>query len=252
MPRRIRPSGATTWATATPGDPPVGATTNCEEYTADPANVALTGQGDLRITPTLVDGVWRSARIETRRSDFAPPPGGSLKIEARMQLPAGGKGYWPAFWALGSTFRTHQQVWPRTGELDVMENINNSSSIHGTCTADQLVRGGKCDEPHGLSAVHHLPGSAGSAGPHTYTIIWNTAPQELIWQVDGHTYATATPASVGQQVWQATLGHGYFLILNLAIGGTWPGSPNAATKPGASMLVDWVRVSSLTAVNKPI
>jgi hypothetical protein len=222
-----------------------------QDYTDDPANIALTGRGGLRITPTLQDGVWRSARIETRRSDFAPPPGGSLKIEARIQLPAGGKGYWPAFWALGSTFRTHQQVWPRTGELDVMENINDSSAIHGTFHCDRLL-GGACREPHGLSAVDRLPNAAGSAGTHTYAIIWNTAPEELLWQVDGHTYAAATPASVGRQVWQATLGHGYFLILNLAIGGTWPGSPNAATKPGASMLVDWVKVSAAAPAAKKV
>jgi hypothetical protein len=234
-----------------PGGPTGWGNHELEEYTADPANVSLTGHGGLRITPTLEAGVWRSARIETRRSDFAPPPGGSLKIEARIQLPAGGKGYWPAFWALGSTFRSHEQVWPRTGELDVMENINNSSSIHGTLHCDQLT-GGECDEPHGLSAVHPLPQQAGSAATHTYTLIWNTAPQELIWQVDGHTYATASPADVGEKVWQATLGHGYFLILNLAIGGTWPGYPNAATKPGASMLVDWVTVSSLGGAHPQI
>jgi beta-glucanase (GH16 family) len=229
-----------------PGGPSGWGNHELEQYTDDPANVSLTGQGGLRITPTSDNGVWHSARIETRRSDFAPPPGGSLKIEARIALPAGGKGYWPAFWALGSTFRTHQQVWPRTGELDVMENINSSPSIHGTLHCGQLT-GGECDEPHGLSAVHPLPDPAGT---HTYTLIWNTAPQELIWQVDGHTYATATPADVGEKVWQATLGHGYFLILNLAIGGTWPGSPDSRTRAGQSMLVDWVRVSSLAATPK--
>jgi hypothetical protein len=232
-----------------PGGPTGWGNHELQDYTADPANVSLTGRGGLRITPTLQDGVWRSARIETRRSDFAPPPGGSLKIEARIQLPAGGKGYWPAFWALGGTFRTHQQAWPRTGELDVMENINDSTVIHGTLHCGRLL-GGECDEPHGRSAVHHLPAAAGSSGAHTYAIVWNTAPQELLWQVDGHTYATARPADLGAALWQATLGHGYFLILDLAIGGTWPGSPNTATEPGASMLVDWVRVSAATPAVK--
>jgi beta-glucanase (GH16 family) len=231
-----------------PGGPAGWGNRELQEYTADPANVSLTGTGGLRITPTLENGVWRSARIETRRSDFTPPPGGSLKIEARIQLPAGGKGYWPAFWALGNTFRTHEQVWPRTGELDVMENVNGSESVHGTLHCGAAV-GGACDEPHGLSAARPLPDPAGT---HTYTLIWNTAPAELVWQLDGHTYATATPADLGAALWQATLGHGYFLILNLAIGGTWPGSPDAATRSGASMLVDWVRVSSLAGAHKRI
>ncbi|HEX3613802.1 MAG TPA: family 16 glycosylhydrolase [Sporichthyaceae bacterium] len=213
-----------------------------EQYTADPSNVSLDGAGDLRITPTLVDGVWHSGRIETQRSDFAPPPGGSLKIEARIQLPGGGKGYWPAFWALGNTFRTHEQVWPHTGELDLMENVNNSPVVHGTLHCGQAP-GGACDEPHGMSAEADLGQPAGSAGWHTYTLIWNAAPQQLIWQVDGRTYASATSDQVSAQALRGALSHGYFLLFNVAVGGTWPGSPDATTKPGASMLVDWVRVS---------
>jgi beta-glucanase (GH16 family) len=211
-------------------------------YTADRANIALTGDGALRITPTLDGGVWHSARIETNRSDFAPPSGGSLKIEARIQLPAGGQGYWPAFWALGNTFRTKQQQWPHTGEIDVMENVNNAPTIHGTFHCGS-PSGGPCNGAVGLDHRYALPAPAGSTGYHTYTVIWQTAPQQLTWQVDGQTYATLTPAETGQQAWDAALNHGYFLLLNLAIGGHWPGLPNKATRAGASMLIDYVSVA---------
>lgn len=213
-----------------------------QTYTADPANASLDGQGKLRITPTRdAAGSWSSARIQTVRADFAPPPGGRVKIEARIELPAGGQGYWPAFWMLGEPFRSNSGSWPASGEIDVMENVNNSATVHGTLHCGYFP-GGPCSEKSGRSHSHALPTPAGQAGAHTYGVLWETAPARLSWQIDGHTYGTLTPADLGRETWDATFGHGYFVLLNVAVGGDLTGPPNAATVPGQSMVVDYVRV----------
>lgn len=226
-----------------PDGGPVGWGNNeVQSYSADPANIAQDGHGQLRITATTdLLGNWQSARIETPRADFAPPAGGSLKIEARIALPAGLQGYWPAFWMLGAPYRDHPGTWPAPGEIDVMENVNNSAEIHGTLHCDWRPHR-PCHRPAGLGGVYTLPTAAGLAGPHTYTVVWDTHPKQVRWQVDGHTYHRLTPADIGKATWDETFGHGYFLLLNLAVGGNWPGPPGLATVPGQSMLVDYVRI----------
>ncbi|CAM5739024.1 GH16 domain-containing protein OS=Streptomyces microflavus OX=1919 GN=Smic_26270 PE=3 SV=1 [Streptomyces microflavus] len=91
-------------------------------------NVRLDGKGALEIVPTREGEQWSSGRIETVRSDFAPPPGGVLRIEASIALPdvTGPKaaGYWPAFWTLGAPLRDGYTGWPGVGELDIMESVN--------------------------------------------------------------------------------------------------------------------------------
>jgi beta-glucanase (GH16 family) len=214
-----------------------------ETYTNDPRNVSRDGRGNLAIT-AIRDGSggWTSARIETRRSDFQPAAGGSLKIEARISLPDGGVGYWPAFWALGSPFRPGHDVLG-AGEIDVLENIDNQPVVYGTLHCGTVSSGGPCHEDTGLAGPYLLPAPAGSAGFHTYAVVWSTAPAQLQWLVDGKPYWTVTPAMTGAEVWASTFGHGYFLLLNLAIGGGWPSDPDASTLTGRSMLVDYVTVS---------
>jgi Glycosyl hydrolases family 16 len=236
-----------------PGGPDRWGTGEVQAYTADPENLAQDGRGHLRITATRdASGEWRSARIETVRDDFAPAPGGRLRIEARIQLPTGGAGYWPAFWGIGAPYRTDPSTWPGVGELDVMENINNQRVVHGTLHCGEVTVGGPCHEDVGLTGEYRLRRPAGRAGFHTYTVVWGTAPARLDWYVDGRPYWSVTADQVGAAVWQAAFGHGYFLLVNLAIGGGWPGPPGAATLPGGSMLVDYVAVfRSATAVTRP-
>lgn len=224
-----------------PGGPAGWGNDELQTYTAEPTNAALDGAGRLRLTVTRdAAGSWQSARIETRRADFQPPAGGSLMIEARLGLPTGGQGYWPAFWALGQPFRTGERAWPGAGEIDIMENINNTATIHSTLHCG-VQGGGPCNEPSGRGGSVDLPAPAGF---HTYALIWDRDPEHLRWQLDGATYATLTPAAIGRQAWLDTLGHGYFLLLNVAVGGNWAGPPDSNTTAGASMLVDYVRVST--------
>jgi hypothetical protein len=224
------PGGASNWGN-----------NELESYTQDPANIGLDGSGSLKITATKdSSGKWFSGRIETRRTDFQPPAGGRLRIEARMQLPVGGPGYWPAFWTLGAPFRGNYTNWPQAGEIDIMENINSQKVVHGTLHCGKTENGGPCKEDTGLTAQYTLP----STGFHTYAMEWSTSPAQLQWFVDERLYSTVKQSTVGTSTWRSTFGHGYFILLNLAMGGDWPGKPTSATVPGGSLLVDYVRVST--------
>lgn len=228
------PGGAANWGTG-----------EIQTYTKDPANVALDGQGNLRITPTRdAAGNWRSARLETRRSDFRPEPGKTLTVEARIDLPDGGQGYWAAFWMLGAPFRPSHTAWPSTGEIDIMENLGREPGlVHGTLHCG-VYEGGPCEETTGLTDSR----SGTTDGFHTYSIEWDRSAgaEEMRWYVDGtlfHRVAAADLAGAeGAAAWKQATDHGYFVLLNVAVGGGWPGPPDATTRPGASMLVDRVSV----------
>ena len=229
-----------------PGGPPAWGTHEAETYTASIRNVYLDGHGDLAIKPVKGgSGKWTSGRIETRRSDFHPSVGASLAFSARIRLPAGGPGYWPAFWMLGTPFRANVHDWPAAGELDAMENVNNQPTVRGTLHCRMVGLGGprRCDGPTGLTGTYKLAQPAGRAGFHTYTVVWNTNPRRIAWYVDDRLYLSVTPGMIGPSTWRSTFGHGYFILLNVAIGGLFPGKPSSATPSGAPMLVDAVTVA---------
>ncbi len=238
-----------------PGGPDRWGTGEIQEYTNSPANLSTDGTGNLRITPRRdASGKWTSARIESRRSDFKAPAGGTLAIEARIRMPdvSGDKalGYWPAFWALGSPYRGNYQNWPSIGEFDVMENVNGVNSVWGALHCG-VNPGGDCNETQGLGANRPCPGSSCQAGFHTYRFEWDRSvtPNQLRWYVDGERYHTLGQDRFSARTWQDMTGHqGYFLLLNVAMGGGFPDgvagrtTPTPATEPGHSMLVDRVAV----------
>ena len=174
-------------------------------------------------------GVYTSARLKTQGL-FSFQYG---RIEARLQLPES-QGMWPAFWLLGDNITTNP--WPACGELDVMEHINGSNpqnegydwvqgSIHGT-----NLNGGIQYHPAGFSATAW----------HTYGMIWT--PGQIQYYVDAPTnvYATFTP-STQTGAWPFDQGP-QFVIMNLAVGGSWPGSPDATTVFPSQVVVDYVRI----------
>jgi beta-glucanase (GH16 family) len=177
-----------------------------------------------------VTGKWISARMTTkglRSFQYG-------RIEARIKIPAGA-GVWPAFWMLGDN--VDQRQWPACGELDIMENIGKEpttihGSIHGT---------GFTGTP--LSTITQLPADQPFAADfHTYGLIWS--PGKIQYYVDdpSHPYATYTRADLpAGAVWPFDDGR-YFFLLNLAMGGDWPGPPIASTPSTEEMLVDYVRV----------
>ncbi|WP_446211206.1 carbohydrate-binding protein [Micromonospora sp. IBSANI012] len=241
--------------TSYPGGPANWGTGEIQTYTASTTNLAHDGAGNLRITPVR-DGAgrWTSARIETVRTDFKPPAGGVLAIEGRIQMPnvtgAQAAGYWPAFWALGSPYRGNYQNWPGVGEFDVMENVNGLNQVWGVLHCG-YAPGGPCNEFNGLGNSRPCPGSTCQSAFHTYRFEWDAsvAPQQLRWYVDGQLFHTVGQNQVGEPYWTQMTGHAaYFLLLNVAMGGSFPNgvagyaTPTASTVSGRSMLVDYVAV----------
>ncbi|MGW0188419.1 glycoside hydrolase family 16 protein [Streptomyces sp. NPDC003362] len=244
------------YATGTgyPGGPANWGTGEIETMTSSPDNVSLDGSGNLRITPRRdAAGRWTSGRIETNRTDFQPPANGKLRVEARIQVPnvtgAAAKGYWPAFWMLGAPYRGNYWNWPAVGELDIMENTQGLNTVWATMHCGTSP-GGPCNETSGIGGSTACPGTTCQAGFHTYRMEWDrsTSVEEIRFYVDGNNYHTVRENQVDATTWSNATDHGFFVILNVAMGGGFPdafgGGPDAGTVPGHSMLVDYVQVLS--------
>ena len=206
-----------------------------ETYTSRPQNVKIQN-GNLVITAqrekfTGTDGIARdytSARLKTQDL-FAQAYG---RFEARIKIPKG-QGIWPAFWMLGNEIT--KDGWPKCGEIDIMENIGKEPSIvHGTFHGPGYSGG------NGVSAAYALASGQKFADDfHTFTVEWE--PNVVRFYVDGLLYKTRTPADLPTgTTW--VFDHPFFIILNVAVGGGWPGNPDATTVFPQQMLVDYVRV----------
>ncbi|MEV6711109.1 glycoside hydrolase family 16 protein [Lentzea sp. NPDC051208] len=238
-----------------PGGPGNWGTGEIQRYTNDRANLRLDGTGNLRIVPLrAANGEWTSARIESRRANFKAPAGGVLRIEGRIQMPnitgTGALGYWPAFWALGAPYRGNYWNWPSIGEFDVMENVNGINSVWGVLHCG-VNPGGPCNETNGLGASRACPGSQCPGNFHTYRFEWDrsVSPNQLRWYVDGQQFHTVRQNQMDATSWNNMTSHqGYFILLNVAMGGAFPngvagrGTPVPETTPGRSMAVDYVAV----------
>ena len=235
-----------------------------ERETNSTANVSEDGSGHLNITPVNSGGSWTSGRIETVADNFAAPAGGEMEVSASVKQPSPGSGlgYWPAFWMLGAGFRSSGagtsgtmtcSTWPSVGEIDIMEDVNALSEVAGTlhCGVDP---GGPCNETTGLgSGLRSCSGC--QTGYNTYSVIvnrTNTSNESITYYLNGNAYFTASESQVGTATWQAAVDHGFFLILDVAIGGAFPNalcgcsSPSASTSSGAAMGVSYVAVYTTT------
>lgn len=190
---------------------------------------------------------WTSGRIETVRTDFHPPDGGKIAIEASIQLPnineTAAQGYWPAFWMLGAPYRGNYWNWPSVGEIDIMENINGLNQWWGTLHCGTNP-GGPCNETTGLGGNTSGFSPSLQSTFHTYRIEFDksVSPQQIRWYVDDVQRHIVYSNQVDASTWNNATNHGFFIILNVAIGGGWPGSPTLSTISGGTMLVDYVRV----------
>jgi len=178
------------------------------------------------------DGIAReftSARLKTQKL-FAQKYG---KFEARIRIPKG-QGMWPAFWMLGDDFPAAS--WPACGEIDIMENIGREpATVHGT------IHGPDYSGDKSLGAPYVVPSGNVADDFHVFAVEWE--PKEIRFYVDGHLYETHTPSDLPAGA-RWVFDHPFFLILNVAVGGKWPGDPDASTKFPQQMLVDYVRVYS--------
>ena len=207
-----------------------------ECYTNRLRNAQIKG-GNLVITAqkenfTYSDGVasnYTSARLKTQGL-FSQAYG---RFEARIKIPAG-QGMWPAFWMLGNDIST--VGWPKCGEIDIMENIGKEpGTVHGS-----LHGPGTTSRTSDATSIFSLPAGQNFADDfHLYAVEWE--PGTVRFYVDSNLYATFT-----QSQWPAggtwVFDHPFFVILNVAVGGNWPGSPDSTTVFPQQMLVDYVRV----------
>jgi hypothetical protein len=235
-----------------------------ESNTSSTANVAEDGSGHLNVTAVKSGSSWTSGRIETTADNFAAPAGGEMEVSALVKQPnpATGLGYWPAFWMLGSGFRAsgagtsgtmNCSNWPSAGEIDIMEDVNALSERSGTlhCGTDP---GGPCNETTGLSSG--LQSCSGcQTGYNTYSVIvnrTNTSAESITWYLNGTAYYSVSESQVGASTWAAAVDHGFFLILDLAMGGAFPDAicgctaPSSSTSSGAAMSVGYVAVYTTT------
>jgi beta-glucanase (GH16 family) len=229
------PVDATKWESQTGGDG--WGNQEREYYTADPLNAHQEG-GHLVITATTAGAAghtcwygacqYTSARLQSAGL-FEKTYG---RFEARIQVPAG-QGLWPAFWMLGADIG--QTGWPGCGEIDIMENIGKEpGTTHGSLHGPGYSGGNP------LTASYDLPGGAKLAdGYHVFAVEWET--EVVRFYVDDTLYETRTPTDVpAGKTW--VYDHPFFLLLNVAVGGGWPGDPDDTTTFPQTMLVDYVRV----------
>ncbi|MFJ8981559.1 discoidin domain-containing protein [Streptomyces sp. NPDC102282] len=226
-------------------DPGTGPNNELENYT-DHRNAALDGAGHLVM----------EARKEVTAGSSCPrdPLSGSTtcqytsarmntgatfqftygRVEARIKVPKG-NGLWPAFWMMGGDFLTGRP-WPYNGEIDIMEILGKDvKTAYSTIHAPAYNGGG------GIGAPYTLPGNADFSDDfHTWVADWNS--KGITYSLDGRTVLTLDKEQVEQTRGPWIFDHPHYLILNLAVGGDWPGPTDAGTPFPAKMLVDHVRV----------
>jgi beta-glucanase (GH16 family) len=154
------------------------------------------------------------------------------RFEARIKIPEG-QGLWPAFWMLGDDIDSVS--WPQCGEIDIMENIGKEpGTVHGSMHGPGYSGG------NALTASYALPGGAKLGDDfHLYAVEWETGV--VRFYLDDTLYETQTPANIpAGTTW--VFDQPFFLLLNVAVGGSWPGDPDATTVFPQTMLVDYVRV----------
>ena len=196
-------------------------------YTNRPENIKVEN-GFLKITARreqYMGEAFTSARILTK-GKFETKYG---RIEARIKLPRG-KGLWPAFWMLGSNSDT--AIWPQCGEIDIMEYLGSSpTKVFGT------VHGPGYSGCNAITKTYALPNSRFDTDFHIFGVEWDE--NYINFYVDDVLYNQITPSEVtGDWVFN----NPFYIILNMAVGGNYPGAPNSETPFPQEMLVDYVRV----------
>ena len=243
--------------TSAPGGPANWGTGEVETMSNSTSNVHLDGSGHLDITALDNAGSWTSGRIESQRDDLSAPAGGLMQISASIEQPnpQHGVGYWPAFWTLGAGDRTGG-TWPSIGETDIMEDVNGHSETSSTLHCG-VAPGGACNEYTGrTSGMTACPGCDTSYHTYSEIIDRTTSDEQIRWYLDGTEYWSVSEDQVGTAAWQAAIDHGFFIIFDLAIGGSFPNadcgctSPNVQTTSGGTMSIASLSVQT-AAVNAP-
>jgi len=205
------------------------------EFDTDrPENASLDGAGHLAITAIKEDyqgSRYTSARLLTKGKREQQHG----RIEASIKLPAG-QGLWPAFWLLGADI--DEVSWPSCGEIDVMEYRGQQPDlIQGSLHGPGYSGGNPITDTFTLA-----PPGRFDDGFHLFAIEWDEG--QIAWEVDGQVYQVASRSRLAElhpgAPW--VFDRPFYVLINLAVGGTFVGSPDASTTLPQTMLVDYVRV----------
>jgi len=210
-----------------------GGNKELEYYT--PQNAVVQG-GNLVITATTEGASqyscwygqcqYTSARLNTQ-GNFSQQYG---RFEARILSPSG-QGMWPAFWTLGVS-----GGWPACGEMDIMESINLVTANHGSLHAPNYNPTATYEPTPGLNVAFH-----------TYAVEWDQS--SITFFVDDTAYETHTPSDAAKSGGTWAFNQPFYVLINLAIGGNWPGNPDSSTTFPQTMVIDWVRVYTKNGAN---
>ncbi|MFD1047150.1 family 16 glycosylhydrolase, partial [Kibdelosporangium lantanae] len=237
---------ANTTPDATKWTPETGPGVNNElEYYTNNNNARMDGNGNLVIQvrweatpgsacptdPVSGSGTcqYTSGRINTNgKYDFTYG-----RVEARIKV-SSTQGLWPAFWLLGSNFFQTKTPWPNCGEIDIMEHVGRDlNRVYSTLHAPAYFGGGGFGQPLDL-------GQRVDAAFHTFAVEWDAT--HMTFFVDTNAFFTVDRAQLEQTRGPWVFDHPFFIILNNAIGGDFPGPPGAGTVLPQNMVVDYVRV----------
>lgn len=248
MPREVDPGWSLIWSDEFdgPAGSPIDADTwqaeigghgwgneELQYYTGGTESASLDGAGNLAIVVRRQDPQLReryggceytSARLISKdRVAFTYG-----LVRARIRLPAG-RGTWPALWLLGQNI--DEAGWPQCGEIDIMENFGDDPAlVHGT------VHGPGYSGPAGITASHHA-GASLADDFHVYAVSWE--PGRIRWYLDDDLYSTVTPNDLRGNPW--VFDQDFFLLVNVAVGGTLAGTPDTSVSFPQTMLIDYVR-----------
>lgn len=247
-----------------PGGPENWGTGEIQSYTDSPENIFITRENNLRIVPLNSGAGWTSARIETTADhDFGADVGDKIRVEARIKLGKNSAddqwGIWPAFWSVGSPYRGNYQNWPAVGEVDFFESAHGQARVWQSLHCGYTDAGGPCNEPMGLFKeadddiynrddwnvfsweLNRQRGDDGGFGAEEY----------MTWFVNDKPVFTLKQSDIGNDdVWGQLAAYRKFLILNVAVGGSFANAKAGFQTPtektiggdGAAMEVDYVGI----------
>ncbi|KAL2257095.1 hypothetical protein VTK26DRAFT_673 [Humicola hyalothermophila] len=211
-----------------------------QEYTTSTDNLRLSGEGTLQIIPRRSpSGEWTSGRIESKFS-YTPSDKEVTVFQAELRFGDSPRsqqqGIWPAFWTLGESHR-HGVPWPECGELDIMERKNGEPETFG------VPHCGPGDVPCGLM-VKTVPMPPADGDFHVWKIEIDRRPadwqsESITWIRDDVEYNKVTGADIDdEEIWKAIAQSPMYFILNVAVGGNFPGPPNDETADGESNMLE--------------
>ncbi|KAM0261401.1 hypothetical protein ACHAQJ_002254 [Trichoderma viride] len=216
-----------------------------ETYSSSTQNLQLSGGNTLQLVPwkdSSTFGGWTSGRVESKYV-FTPQAGVVTRAEASIRFgsnaQANKQGIWPAFWILGNSLRNGGS-WPACGEIDIMETVDGQATGHGTLHCD-VYPGGICNEGNGIGGPVNI---ANIGDFHTWRVEidrtsnnWQT--ETLTWSLDGTNFFQIPGSQIGDSgVWNAIAHSPLYFILNVAVGGNWPGNPNSSTLDGYGSMME--------------